>query len=271
MNKLKSISEAISRIKSGSVIGIGGNTLHRAPMALVREIARQGISNLEIIKTAGGMDVDLLCFAGCVKSVDAGYVSYESKYGLASHYRRAVQEGVVKANEHACYTVISALRAAQAGIPFMPVKGLVGSDLIARNDYFTRIADPFSGDMVTVVQAIAPDVSILHVHEADEMGNAIIEPPRYEDILFAKSSKSLIISAERIVPLSHIEHHAKDALIPHFLVSAVVHLEKGAAPCSCYPLYNINEKEIESFIALKEREELSGWLKSFGHADNRGI
>ena len=77
------------------------------------------------------MDVDLLCLAGCVKSVDAGFISFESKYGLANHYCKAVQSGAVKANEHACYTVVSALRAAAYGIPFMPVHGLVNSDLIA--------------------------------------------------------------------------------------------------------------------------------------------
>lgn len=267
MSKIANIEKAVGQIADGSVLAIGGNVLHRAPMALVREIVRQEKKNLKLVKTAGAMDVDLLCFAGCVQSVDAGFISYESKYSLANHYRMAVQNGDVVANEHACYTVISALRAAQAGIPFMPVKGLNISDLIAENDYFKRIQDPFSGQEVTVVKAIVPDVCILHVEKADEKGNAIISPPQFEDILMAKSSKKVIISAEKVVSTMQLRRENDKVWIPHFLVSAVVPAEQGAAPCSCYPSYDINEREIEAFKALKTREELDGWLKGYEYTD----
>lgn len=106
MNKLMSLTQAVGIIKDGDSVGIGGNVLHRAPMALVREIARQQKKNLHIIKTAGAMDIDLLCLAECASSVDAGFVSYETEYSLAGHYRKAVQNGVVKGNEHACFNCI---------------------------------------------------------------------------------------------------------------------------------------------------------------------
>ncbi len=268
MGKIMKLEEAVGLIADGSVLAIGGNVLHRAPMALVREIARQKKKELRIVKTAGAMDVDLLCFAGCVKSVDAGFVSYESKYSLANHYRYAVQNGDVQAHEHACYTVISALRAAQAGIPFMPVKGLVISDLIDQNDYFTKITDPFSGREVTVVRAIAPDVCILHVEEADELGNAVITPPLFEDVLMAKASHQVIVTAEKIVPTSRLRRENERVLIPHFLVSAVVPVQQGAAPCSCYPCYDINGRDIEKFKALKTSGELDPWLKSYEYTDH---
>ncbi|WP_066648355.1 CoA transferase subunit A [Christensenella timonensis] len=267
MGKVMKLQDAVALIEDGSVLAIGGNVLHRAPMALVREIARQEKKGLKLVKTAGAMDVDLLCFAGCVASVDAGFISYESKYSLANHYRYAVQNGDVQAHEHACYTVISALRAAQAGIPFMPVKGLMVSDLITQNDYFTKITDPFSGQEVTVVRAIVPDVCILHVEEADELGNAVVTPPLFEDILMAKASRKVIVTAEKIVPTSRIRRENERVLLPHFLVSAVASTEQGAAPCSCYPLYDINRRDIERFKALKTQEELGEWLKSYEYAD----
>ncbi|MBP5160081.1 MAG: CoA transferase subunit A, partial [Lachnospiraceae bacterium] len=139
MDKLVSLRDAVSLIKDGDVVAIGGNVLHRAPMAACMEIASQKKRNLKLVKTAGAMDVDLLCLAGCAESVDAGFVSYESEYSLAQNYRAAVQKGVVKGNEHACYTVISALRAGAAGVPFMTVKGLMYGDLIEVNHYFMRI------------------------------------------------------------------------------------------------------------------------------------
>lgn len=123
------------------------------------------------------MDVDMLCFGGCVKSVDAGFISYETEFSLADHYRRAVQGGTVKANEHACYTVMSALRAAVYGIPFMPVKGLMVSDLIDANDYFHAHGRSVFGRDDNQ-KAIAPDVTIIHVQEADIRGNSLIYGPK---------------------------------------------------------------------------------------------
>ncbi len=254
------LSEAAGLVKDGDTVAIGGNVLHRAPMALVREIVRQGKRNLHIIKTAGAMDVDLLCMGDCAVSVDAGFVSYETEYSLASHYRRSVESGKVKGNEHACYTVISALRAASAGIPFMPVKGLMASDLIEENPYFTRIKDPFSEEMVTVVKAIRPDIALIHVHEADGSGNAFIEGPLYDDILMSRAAKKVILSAERIVPDQKFAFGREKAQIPHFLVAAVVKAEKGALPCSCLPNYDIDRGHLDHFKCCQTKEDLSVYL-----------
>lgn len=267
MNKLTTLQKAVEIIQNGSTIAIGGNVLHRAPMALVREIVRQKKRDLAVVKTAGAMDVDLLCFAGCVKSVDAGFISYETKHSLANHYRKAVQDGVVKANEHACYTVISALRAAQAGVPFMPVRGLMISDLIDKNEYFEKIEDPFGREEVTVVKAIVPDFALIHVQEADEEGNAVIEEPVFEDVLMAKASKNVILSAEKIVSNQRLRRVPEKVKIPHFLVGAVVPAEYGAKPCDCFPQYPYSAKEIERFKALKELKELNEWLSGYESAD----
>ena len=269
MSKLVTLSEAASLIKDGDMVAIGGNVLHRAPMALVREMVRQRKRNLRIVKTAGGMDVDVLCMGDCVTSVDAGFISYETEYSLASHYRKAVQSGRVAGNEHACYTVISALRAGSVGVPFMPVKGLMVSDLIEVNDYFTKIKDPFSDEMVTVVKALRPDVAFIHVHEADANGNAYIEGPLFDDIIMSRASKRVIISAEKIVPENKFSFSQNKAQIPHFLVEAVVKVEKGALPCSCLPNYDIDRKQIDSFKSCETEADLFAYLTSYEKIDDR--
>lgn len=269
MNKVKTLQEAVTLIQDGDTIAIGGNVLHRAPMALVREIVRQKKKNLHIIKTAGAMDVDMLCFGETVSSVDAGFVSYETEFSLASHYRKAVELGKVRANEHACYTVISTLRAASMGIPFLPVKGLTTSDLIDINDYFQKINDPFTGSITTVVKAITPDVAILHVHEADEHGNAYIQGPLFEDVLISRATKRVILTTEKIVPEGRFTFSEKKAQIPHFLVDTVVKVEKGAWPCSCFPYYDINAKHISQFKELHAKEELYTYLKEYEKYDYR--
>lgn len=270
MDKLMTLQEAVSLIRDGDCVGIGGNVLHRAPMAAVREMVRQKKKNLRVVKTAGAMDVDMLCFGGCAYSVDAGFVSYETEYSLAGHYRRAVQEGRVRGNEHACYTVISALRAASYGIPFMPVRGLQISDLIQVNDYFAPVTDPFTGEQINAVRAIRPDVAVIHVQEADKNGNARIIGPKFDDVLFSRAAKKVIITAETIVPDNRFSFAKEKADIPHFLVSAVVHVKKGAMPCSCSGQYDIDRKELDAFKALKTEAELNEYLEKKESVDYGG-
>lgn len=265
MKRVK-LQEAIQSIPHGSAIALGGNTLHRVPMSAVREIIRQDISNLKLIKTAGAIDIDLLCLANLCESVDAGFVSYETQYGLANHYRKAVESGHVKANEHACYTVISALRASSYGLPFMGVKGLIHSDLIEKNDFFDKVIDPFTKQEITVVKAITPDVAIIHVHSVDEEGNAVIEGPKYEDVLLANASKKVIITAERMV-----KKHFNQAIdIPGFLVDQIVLCPRGADPTSmtkCYPYQHQSLKEVKS---LKTKDDLDKHLKKYEYQDYLG-
>ncbi|MDQ0156859.1 CoA transferase subunit A [Robertmurraya andreesenii] len=270
MKKLKSLKDAIQIINDGDMVSFGGNVLHRAPMAAVREIARQNKKNLRLVKTAGAQDIDLLCAMGCVESVDAGFVSYESKYGLANHYRKGVQSGTIKGNEHACYTVICALRGASMNVPFMPVKGLNAGDLLVENDYFVVVEDPFSGEPVTLVKSLVPDVAIIHVQECDEKGNAIIYGPKFEDTLLSRAAKKVIITAEQIVPETKTKLNAERVDIPGFLVDSVVHVPKGAAPSSCYKKYDIDDKSISSFIGMKTKEEMLAYLKSYEVKDYIG-
>lgn len=267
VSKIITIQDAISLINDGDILGIGGNVLHRAPMALIREIIRVNKKNLKVVKTAGAMDVDMLCFGDCVESVDAGFISYESEFSLANHYRKAVQDGRVKGNEHACYTVMCALRASAYGVPFMPVRGLVEGDLIEVNDYFIRIDNPFGSEKVTVVRAITPDVTIIHVQEADEQGNVKIHGPNFDDILLAKASKKVIVSAEKIVPKASFMQSEDKADIPHFMVSGVVHVPGGAAPCSCPGQYDIDRKSIEEFKKLKDKSGLTDYLSGYERKD----
>lgn len=261
-SKIMSLEEAAGLVRDGDCISFGGNVLHRTPMAMVRELARQRRKNLRIVKTAGAHDIDLLCAAGCVESVDAGFVSYETEFGLAMHYRKAVEGGRVIGNEHACYTVICALRAAAAGAPFMPVAGLKAGDLLQVADYFRVIQDPFSGEPITVVKAIVPDVAVVHVQEADELGNAVIYGPKFEDALMSRAARKVIVTTEKIVPRSKIRMRPDLVDIPGFLVSAVVHAPRGAAPCSVEKAYDADLKAIERFKKLKT-EEMDVYLQEY--------
>lgn len=261
MNKLTTLHDAVALIGDGACVGLGGNTLNRAPMAAVFELARQGRKHLRVVKTAGAMDVDTLCMAGCADVVDAGFISYETHYGLAQRYRLSVQNGLVRANEHACYTVISALRAAAYGIPFMPVRGLKVSDLRQVNDYFADVTDPFTGETLAAVKAIRPDFAIIHAQVADAQGNALIEGPKYEDVLFSRAADKVIVTAERIVGDGWFAANEQKADVPHFMVSAVVHARRGAAPGACYGCYEPDDAQLKRFLALEDADDLKRYLQ----------
>jgi glutaconate CoA-transferase subunit A len=268
-SKLVPLSEAAGLVRDGDLLALGGNVLHRAPMAFVRELIRQNKRGLRLMKTAGAHDIDLLCAAGCVSAVDAGFVSYETEFGLAMHYRKAVESGAVRTNEHACYTVISALRAAAIGAPFMPVAGLKEGDLIRENDDFRIVDDPFGGGPVTVVRALAPDVAVIHVQEADEAGNGVIWGPKFEDVLMTRAARKVVLTAERIVGRTRTGMRPEAVDIPGFLVEAVVHAPRGAAPCSCAKMYEADLKALEKFKKL-DTGEIESFIRSYERADRSG-
>ena len=248
IDKTTTLTETIAAIPDGARIALGGNTLHRGPGAAVHELVRQEKRGLEIVKTAGAYDVDLLCAAGCVAAVSAGFIGYETPFGMAPAYRQAVEFGRVEAREHACATVIAGLRAAIQGVPFMPVAGLQGSDLPAARG-FHALRDPYSDAEVYVVPALVPDVAILHVQEADTLGNGRIIGTRFEDVLMAQAARRVILTTERIVAGESFTDVPEIVAIPGFLVDAVVEIPYGAWPFSCTPLYEYDAEYLTSWVS----------------------
>jgi glutaconate CoA-transferase subunit A len=247
IDKRTTLSEAIAPTPDGARLALGGNTLHRGPGAAVHELVRQGKRGLEIVKTAGAYDVDLLCAAGCVAAVSAGFVGYETPFGMAPAYRHAVETGQVAVREHACATVIAGLRAAIQGVPFMPVAGLQGSDLPAARG-FHALANPYGDGEVYVVPALVPDVAILHVQEADVEGNGRIIGTRFEDALMAQAARRVVLTTERIVDGGEFAAAPESVTIPGFLVDAVVEAPSGAWPFSCTPLYDYDEVYLAAWV-----------------------
>jgi glutaconate CoA-transferase subunit A len=253
-DKLTSLADAVSAVADGQTVALGGNTLHRGPCAAVHELVRQGRHELEIVKTAGAYDVDLLCGLGVASAVSAGFVGFETGFGLAPSYRRQVEQGHVEAREHACYTVIAGLRAAIQGVPFMPVAGMVGSDLLEARGFKT-VTDPYSGRQVVAAPAIVPDVAIIHVQETDTLGNGRIVGTRFEDVLMVQAARHVILTAERIVDGAAFEAEPEAVAIPSFMVDAVVEAPRGAWPCSCAGEYDYDAAYLTEYVAASRDAE----------------
>ena len=139
------------------------------------------------------------------------------------------------------------MRAASFGIPFQPVGGLTGSDL-PRLSGFKEVEDPYTGQRVYAIPALAPDWAIIHVPEADARGNARIWGSLFEDVLMAHAAQRVILTAERIVDGASFAEHPERTSIPGFLVSVVVEAPRGAWPLSCHGFYSYDQAYLAAFV-----------------------
>jgi glutaconate CoA-transferase subunit A len=247
MNKLVSLDHAAAMVRDGQIITIGGTLCQRVPAVMVRELARQRVRNLTLVKASPGYDIDVLATAGCVSTVRSGIVTLEQPFGMSPGFRHAVESGKVTMVENACPAVMASLQAAAYGLPFLPVAGFQGSDL--RNlPQFGHVTDPFTGADVLVSPAIRPDWAILFVHEADERGNARIYGSPAWDRLMSRAARRTIIVAEKIQPTAHFVAQPELTLVPELFVECVVHAPGGAWPTSGHPAYDLDEAAMRHYL-----------------------
>ncbi len=261
MSKIISLKESVELINDGDTIAFGGNVLHRSPNRVAKEIVLQNKKNLHLVKTAVAYEVDLLSASKSVDRVTAGFVGYETEFGLCRYFRKGVESGEIKVFENACYTVITALRAGAYGVPFLPVRGLTGSDLIDAVG-FKFVEDPYTGEEVIAIQAIRPDVAYIHVQEADKYGNARIIGPKYEDNIIAKSAKKVVITCEKLVDGEDFSKNPEMVEISSAVVDYVVELPNGARPGACPEYYDIDKDEVNTFKSLKSEDVITYINKS---------
>jgi len=247
-HKQVSLSELAARIPDGASVALGGSFLHRGPFALVRELIRQERRNLEIIKQSPGYDIDILCRAGVATRARTGIVAMEGNFGLAPWYRKAVEHGALKLEEHACASLTAGLRAAAFGVPFQPCGGLHGSDLPALNGW-TCLDDPYgSGQSVYLIPAIGPDYAVLQVSEVDAVGNARVYGTAHWDRILSRAAGSVLVIAERLVDTAVFQAQPEATLLPYFMVEAFTVMPGSAWPGSCTPYYDIDYPAVERYL-----------------------
>jgi glutaconate CoA-transferase subunit A len=246
--KVVSLAELARSIPDGASLGFGGSFLHRGPFALVRELVRRGARDLEVIKSSPGYDIDMLARAHAVTRAKAGIVAIEGGLGLAPSYRHAIESGELKLEEHSCMTIVAGFRAAASGVPFGPVAGVFGSDLLALNGWKT-IVDPYgSGVETVVVPAISPDIAVIHANEVDALGNARVYGSPHWDRELTRAAKRVLVTAERLVSTQHLAEQPELTLVPGFMVEAVAIVPRGAWPGSLHPDYDVDYPAVEAYL-----------------------
>ena len=238
MNKIVTLQEAAEMIKSGCSLGIGGTTLYRRPVAFTRALLQQyrrtgNPTRLTLITFTAGFESDLLVGAGLVDTVRTCYFGLEI-FGFAPMFTARANSGDLHIVEETESSLALGLRAQMAAIGFMPGRAWIGTDLLKLRPDVRTITDPYSGETLVAFPAIQPDVSVIHALRADPEGNAQIGDNKGVDEELAIASKTVIVTAEEIVP-----ELAKAEITAPF-VDAVVPAWHGALPTSCHPLYPLD-------------------------------
>src|SRR5258707_6770384 len=249
-DKRMSLVNAASIVQDGMTIAIGGGLSWREPMALLRELIRQGRHNLHVVGTAHGVDVDLLCGAGAINVVEESYIGFEQDFGMALIFRRACESGRVQVHDTCCHTIIQQLRAAEFGVPFLPVRSVQGTDFLRLHAEYKTMTCPFTGLPLVLVPALAPDVAIVHAQYGDAQGNLKILPPLVADMLFIRASKHVIATVEQLLPADELRRMVPN--VPYFWVEAVVEVPYGAHPTSCYPFYAYDRAHLAEYYSAAQ-------------------
>ena len=267
-SKLKSAAEALADIPDGAKVLAAGVHLSNTPMALVRQLVRQGTKSLEIIPTpATGLWVDMLIAAGAVSKLYVSYVGLEF-LGLAPNFRRAAQEKTLQIVDVDEPTIFHGLRAAASGLPFVAFPPFhLTTDLPRTSpDIYKEIIDPFTGKPVVAIPPLCPDVCLVHVARADIYGNGVSLGGRHMEDVITKASRRVILSAEEIVDNAEICRHPTHTTIPGVLVDSVVHAPFGAYPGACPGVYGYDRPHLLEYNELAKQNKTREYLDRYVHA-----
>lgn len=250
LDKRMSAAEIVAQLQDGMTIGIGGWGPRRKPMALVREILRSELKDLTVV-AYGGADVGMLCAAGKVKKLVFAFVSLDA-IPLEPWFRKARQSGEIDILELDEGMFQWGLKAASFGLPFLPTRVGLGTDL-AELGGLKMVQSPYEdGEVLLAMPALKLDAALLHVNRSDWRGNVqVFGPDSYYDEWFAKAADKTYLSCEELVDRmeDHYPDQVQDNIFERCFVTGVVEMPGGAHPSSMPPHYGWDMKAFGEYVA----------------------
>jgi glutaconate CoA-transferase subunit A len=258
IDKLTSVHEAVARlVLDGDYLAIGGFGSDRLPTAVCHEILRQGKQNLALAGHTATHDFQILCAGNLtgrgqlLSKVDAAYIVGLEARGLSPHARRVMESGEVDVTEWTNYALAVRFKAAAMGLPFLPCRSMLGTDTF-RHSAARVIECPFTGERLTALPALFPDVAAIHVHEADRYGNCRVRGTTVADIDLARAGKRVIITCERLIANEEIRADPTRTVIPFFCVDAVCEVPYGSYPGNMAYEYFSDEQHLRQWLEAEK-------------------
>ncbi len=265
-SKLVPLSQAIARlVGDGESVVIGACLESNIPFAAAHEIIRQGKRGLNLVAPISDAATDMMIGAGAVAEITGAWVGNVSG-GLGHNYRRAAENGdprPVKVNDHSNFSLAMALLAGAHGIPYIPVRSILGSDILESNHSFRLAENPFSndGEPVVLVPPLKPDVAILPVQRSDVFGNSHHWGNAGLVHEAALASERIVVLADEIVDQEVIASDPSRVLFPGFRVGAVCHVPAAVHPSPMTGRWRRDDDFFDSYHRRsRDRGEFLEWL-----------
>jgi glutaconate CoA-transferase, subunit A len=261
--KVVSLTEALASVGDGTHLALTGFAISRNTIAAACELIHSGRRNLTLTQVTGGMDTDLLVGAGCVARLIYSGGSVD-RFGPLHSVNRAIAAGLAT-EEYSTLSLTMRLHAGSLGLPFIPIRSLIGSQLLdplVASGGARMIGDPFTGAPVLAVSALRPDAAVVHADVCDERGNAVITGPLWSIRETALAAARVIVTAERVVPSGSIDPN--HVTIPGTVVSAVAQAPGGARPTAVYGSYDYDAALLRDYVTASRAggAELSEFVSS---------
>lgn len=235
-------------------------------MAVVRALVLEKKKNLKLLGVPVlGMCADLLIGAGCVREVESSAVSL-GEAGLAPRFSEAAENGEIVVRDATCPAVHTALQASEKGVPFMPLRGILGSDLLDDRDDWKVLQNPFAAmeDPILYVRAIAPDIALFHARWADEAGNIWVGRRR-ELATIAHAARQTFVTFEELRAGDMLEDELlAPGVISATYISAAAPAKRGAWPLGVAGVYGIDDAHLAHYArAARTREGFQRYLEEY--------
>lgn len=249
MNPITTVQDIAARLRGGGKLAIPKD-VSGPSLAVTRELIRLGVRGLHLICVpVGGLQADLLIGAGAVATIETSAVTL-GEYGGAPRFAEAVRNGSLRVLDATCPAIYAGLQAAEKGLPFLPLRGLIGTDVLRHRDDWKLIDNPFEpGDAIVALKAIQPDAALFHAPSADTYGNVFVGTRR-ELMLMAHASRETFVTVEEIVDGNLLDDPRIAAgVLPAIYVTAVAHAAHGAAPLPFHELYGEDQATLARYVA----------------------
>jgi len=262
--KVMTLEEAVGLVNDGDSVAIGGCTASRTPMALIWALIRARKSDLSISRSITSTEGDLLFASGVSRHILTSWFSQGIVWGISKVMRAYTESHRARFEEWSHMSIGLRYRAGAMGIPFIPMRAMLGSDVAGQLDNIKEIDCPFTGEKVLLIPALNPNVALIHVPRCDAFGNAQIDGLQFMDIDMAMAANRVILTTERIVSNDQIRRAPDQTKIPFITVDAVVEMPYGSAPHECYGMYEPMFDHMDTYAALTANDPEAGVAEYLG-------
>jgi glutaconate CoA-transferase, subunit A len=260
--KVMRLEEAVELVRDGDHVAVGGCTISRTPMALVWALIRAAKRDLTISRSITSTEGDLLFASGVSRHIITSWFTQGIVWGVSKVMRHFTENKLAQFEEWSHMSMGLRYRAGAMGIPFMPARSMIGSDVGLRvGDQLKTMRCPFTDEKLALVPALNPDVALIHVQRCDAFGNAQLDGLQFMDIDIAMAAKRVILTTERIISNDQIRRTPDRTRIAFFTVDAVVEVPFGAAPHECYGMYEPFFPHLDEYAARTAKDPLNGAKK----------